>query len=100
MSETLRVIATIAIVVAGFIALISALSAFLEFLAPAAWEEPINNILMLGSSYIQTGRGLLNYFVLSPAVISGCLLLTVFAKPVIWAANLVWNVIILISKGF
>ena len=30
MSETLRVIATIAIVVAGFIALISALSAFLE----------------------------------------------------------------------
>ena len=98
MSETLRVIATIAIVVAGFIALISALSAFLEFLAPAAWEEPINNILMLGSSYIQTGRGLLN--VLSPAVISGCLLLTVFAKPAIWAANLVWNVIILISKGF
>lgn len=100
MSETLRVIATIAIVVAGFIALISALSVFLEFLAPAAWEEPINNILILGSRYIQTGRGLLNYFVLSPSVISGCLLLTVFAKPTIWALNLVWNVIILISKGF
>lgn len=100
MSETLRVIATIAIVVAGFIALISALSVFLEFLAPASWEAPINNILMLGSSYIQTGRGLLNYFVLSPQVLSGVLLLTVFARPAIWAANLVWRVIILISKGF
>ena len=100
MSETLRVIATIAIVVAGFIALIAAISVFLEFLAPSEWEEPINNILMLGSSYIQTGRGLINYFVLSPAVISGCLLLIVFAKPAIWAANLVWRVILLVSKGF
>ena len=48
MSETLRVIATIAIVVAGFIALIAAISVFLEFLAPSEWEEPINNISYAG----------------------------------------------------
>lgn len=100
MSETVRIIAGMAILIAAFVALVATLITLFSWLAPASWQNAINTIIMFGSSYIQQARGLVNQFVLTPAVVTGCLSVFVFSKPLIWLAKLTYKVAEYFVKGY
>ena len=100
MSETVRIIAGMAILIAAFVALIAVLINLFSWLAPATWQNSINQIVMLGSSYISQARGLVNQFVLTPAVVTGCLTVFVFSKPLIWLAKLTYKISEYFVKGY
>ena len=53
MSETVRIIAGMAILIAAFVALVATLITLFSWLAPATWQNAINTIIMFASSYIQ-----------------------------------------------
>lgn len=100
MSETVRIIAGMAILIASFVALIAVLINLFSWLAPATWQNSINQIVMLGSSYISQARGLVNQFVLTPAVVTGCLTVFVFSKPLIWLTKLTYKISEYFVKGY
>lgn len=100
MSETVRIIAGMAILIAAFVALIAVLINLFSWLAPATWQNSINQIVMLGSSYISQARGLVNQFVLTPAVVTGCLTVFVFLKPLIWLTKLTYKISEYFVKGY
>lgn len=100
MSETVRIIAGMAILIAAFVALIAVLINLFSWLAPATWQNSINQIVMLGSSYISQARGLVNQFVLTPAVVTGCLTVLVFSKPLIWLTKLTYKIAEYFVKGY
>lgn len=100
MSETVRIIAGMAILIAAFVALIAVLINLFSWLAPSTWQNSINQIVMLGSSYISQARGLVNQFVLTPAVVTGCLSVFVFSRPLIWLIKLTYKISEYFVKGY
>ena len=100
MSETVRIIAGMAILIAAFVAVIAVLINLFSWLAPATWQNAINQIIMLGSSFIYSARGLVNQFVLTPAVVTGCLSVFVFSWPLIWLTKLTYKISEYFVKGY
>lgn len=99
MSETLRIISSIAVVVALLFVCIAVPIGLLIGL----WDyiaQPFSNIVILASPYIKTGRELVNNFVLVPGIIDIALVWFIFSKPVLWIAKFSFKVGEYIYKGW
>lgn len=100
MSETLRIVAGMAILVAAFATAVAVIINLFGWLAPATWQNAISNVIMLGSSFISQSRGLVNQFVLTPAVVTGCLTVFIFSRPLIWLTKITYKIAEYFVKGY
>lgn len=99
MSETLRIISSIAVVVALLFVCIAVpiglLIGFWDYIS-----QPFTNIVLFAGPYIRKGRELVNNFVWGPELIDISLLWFVFSKPVLWIAKFSFKVGEYIYKGW
>lgn len=100
MSETLRILAGIALLVAIIITSFLVFADIFDFLLPATFTRSINQVIIYGSNFISQARGLINWFVLEPKVVTGCLTVFVFAKPLLIVTKLAFKVTEYFVKGY